>query len=314
MFDLVIRNARVVDGSGAASYLADVALSKGKVAKIFHLLEKGDPQAPAGTSDYPCHHQIDVQGLVLAPGFIDVHTHDDRLVLEGQGQGLHPKLSQGVTTVVTGNCGISLAPLVTQDAIPPLNILGQEAFRFATFASYLDALEEARPALNVACLVGHTTLRVAHMAALDRPAQADEVRAMRKSYEEALAAGVLGLSTGLFYPPAQAANAEEVIALAAPMQSSQRVLTMHIRDEGDAIDRALDEAFEIAKQLDVGLVLSHHKLAGIRNHGRSVQTLARIDAANSLSATAREQPASAKITCENEWQPISCGTAQFWIF
>jgi N-acyl-D-amino-acid deacylase len=223
---------------------------------------------------------VDAAGLIVAPGFIDVHTHDDRLLLDAPA-GAHPKLSQGVTTVVTGNCGISLAPLRSAvTPVPPLDLLGDDSWRFDSFADYLAELDASSPATNAACLVGHSTLRVRHMADLDRVATADEAARMAADLEAALQAGAIGMSTGLYYPPARAATAEEVIAVGAPLTAHGGVVAMHIRDEADAIDDALREALRIGRELKIDTVLSHHKLIGRNNHGRSAETLAMIEQAS----------------------------------
>ena len=266
MLDLVIEKGEVVDGTGAARMRSDVGVSAGRIAALGDL------------SDAPARRRVDARGLVTAPGFIDVHTHDDCLLLD-EGDAPHPKVLQGVTTVITGNCGISLAPLVTTQPPAPLNALGTDSFRFDSFGSYLQAVERAQPVLNAACLVGHSTLRAGRMADLDRPATADETQAMRQALDEALRAGAWGLSTGLYYPPASAATAQEVIEVGRSLAQAQALVTMHIRDEGDRIDEALREALAIGRALGVPLVLSHHKLVGTRNHGRSAQTLALVDAA-----------------------------------
>jgi N-acyl-D-amino-acid deacylase len=189
----------------------------------------------------------------------------------------HPKLSQGVTTVITGNCGVSLAPLQSRDVPAPLDILGSDAYHFASFAEYLEALQASRPACNAASLVGHTTLRVKHVMDLSREATDSECQAMAKDVQAALSAGALGLSTGVYYPPARAASMKEMIAVAKPLGAAQALITMHLRNEADAIDDALREAFAVSKAVGCALVLSHHKLIGSNNHGRSVQTLALID-------------------------------------
>ena len=265
MLDLVLLGGTVIDGTGGPRLRADVGVLGGRIVAIGNL------------GGRPAKVREDVSGLIVAPGFIDVHTHDDRLLLDAP-QGAHPKLSQGVTTVVTGNCGISLAPLVSA-AIPPapLDLLGEDAWRFARFGDYLDALEQAGPATNAACLVGHSTLRVRHVARLDRVATADECRAMAADMAEAMAAGAIGMSTGLYYPPASAADAQEVIAVGAPLTGAGGIVTMHIRDEADNIDDALREALAIGRALGVQTVLSHHKLMGRENHGRSAETLALIE-------------------------------------
>ena len=140
---------------------------------------------------------VDVAGKIVAPGFIDVHTHDDQVVLSQPD--MLPKVSQGVTTVVVGNCGISLAPLVRADVPPPLNLLGGgDKYVHATMAAYADAVDRAHPAVNVVALVGHSTLRVAAMADPYRPATAAEQARMAQLLREGLGAGATGLSSGVF--------------------------------------------------------------------------------------------------------------------
>ncbi|MGJ7555568.1 N-acyl-D-amino-acid deacylase family protein [Variovorax sp. RB3P1] len=267
MLDLIIEGGSVIDGTGASRVRADVGIAAGRIALI------GDLSAVPG------RERFDARGRIVAPGFIDVHTHDDRLLLDTP-VGAHPKLSQGVTTVVTGNCGISLAPLLApRTLVAPLDLLGTDAWRFGRFGDYLDELEAFGPAVNAACLVGHSTLRVRRMDRLDRAATASEERLMADDLAEALEAGAIGMSTGLYYPPARAATTQEVIAVGAPLTGAAGVITMHIRDESDAIDEALREALLIGRTLGVDTVLSHHKLVGKANHGRSVETLAMIEQA-----------------------------------
>lgn len=268
MLDLIIEGGAVIDGTGAPRRQADVGIAGDRIVRIGDL------------TNVPARERFDARGRVVAPGFIDVHTHDDRLLLDAPA-GPHPKLSQGVTTVVTGNCGISLAPLQAVATPPaPLDLLGTDAWRFGSFGDYLDELEQTGPAVNAACLVGHSTLRVRRMDRLDRAATAHEERLMALDLAIALEAGAIGMSTGLYYPPAKAASTDEVIAVGAPLTSARGVITMHIRDEGDAIDSALREALLIGRALGIDTVLSHHKLVGKANHGRSVETLAMIEEAS----------------------------------
>lgn len=266
--DLVISGGTVIDGSSQPRFRADVGIRAGRIVAV------GDLR------DAPAARRQDATGRIVSPGFIDAHTHDDRLVLEPP-PGPHPKLSQGVTTVITGNCGISLAPLRCVDGPPPspLDLLGRENWTFERFGDFLDSLERGGPAVNTACLVGHTTLRMRHVADIGRPADAAECERMAADLDDALRSGALGLSTGLYYPPARAATADEVIAVGAPLRRHGGVVAMHLRDEADQIDDALREGFEIGRALGVETVLSHHKLVGTRNHGRSADTLAMIDEA-----------------------------------
>ena len=265
-FDVILRRGELIDGTGAARFEADLGVTGTRIAAI------GDLGGATAA------HTVDASGLVVAPGFIDSHTHDDAFVLTDPD--VEPKVAQGVTTVIAGNCGISLAPLLAERDVPqPLDLLGAwQAFRFPSFRAYLDALDATPAAVNTAALIGHSTLRVRHMADLDRAANAAEIAAMAADVREAMAAGAFGVSSGTFYPPAAAATTDELIDVCAPLRETGGVFATHLRDETDAIIASLDEAFSIGRALDVRVVLSHHKVAGKANHGRSVETLAHIDA------------------------------------
>jgi N-acyl-D-amino-acid deacylase len=261
----LLRGGLIVDGSGATpSWKGDVLLRGDRIEAI----GEGLP-VPA---DARC---LDCSGKVIAPGFIDVHTHDDALVLE-QPDCL-PKISQGITTVVAGNCGISLVPLLTGAPQPPLNLLGRTAFRFASFAAYQKALNAAMPAVNVVSLIGHTALRFATMSDVARSATAAEIACMEALLDAALSEGAQGLSSGLFYQPAAAAPAAEVLALARVVARHGGVYATHLRDEMAAILEAMHEAADTAFEAGVPLIFSHHKCAGPANWGRTRETLPLIE-------------------------------------
>jgi N-acyl-D-amino-acid deacylase len=188
-----------------------------------------------------------------------------------------PKLSQGVTTVVVGNCGISLVPKVTTQAAAPLSLLGQTQFRHASMTDYANAVNAAQPAVNVAALMGHTALRMRHLADLNRPANTTEVAAMVADLSAAMDAGALGLSSGVFYHEAFAADQSELTALATTAARAGGVYATHIRDELAGILEAMQEAALTARQGGLPLILSHHKCAGPANWGRTKETLALID-------------------------------------
>ncbi len=266
-FDLIIRNAQIIDGSGEPAYRADLAVTAGLIAAI------GDLAAADAFA------VRDAQGLVIAPGFIDVHTHDDLQVIHSPK--MLPKISQGITTVIVGNCGISASPVTLQGELPdPMNLLGMpELFCYANFASYKQAVNAAQPAVNVAALVGHTALRNNHMDRLDRVATADEIELMREQLREALEEGALGLSSGLAYASASACNTEEVKLLAEVLNETGAVYTTHLRTEFDEILSALDEAFDIGEHAKAPVIVSHLKCAGAGNWGRSGEVLQRLEAA-----------------------------------
>ena len=266
MSDIVLRGGMVIDGSGRPRYAADVRISDGRIAEVGASLDARDSES------------VDVAGKIVAPGFIDVHTHDDQIVL--CAPDMLPKISQGVTTVVVGNCGISLAPLVHRDVPPPLNLLGgPDKYIYPTMAAYANAVDRARPAVNVAALVGHSTLRVATMDDPYRAATSAEQARMVELLREGLDAGAAGLSSGVFYATGAAADVEELVMLARVAGEAGGVYTTHIRDETDKVLDSLDEAFVTGRRGGLPVVISHHKCAGPRNWGRTVQTLAHIDAA-----------------------------------
>lgn len=271
--DLVLRGGRIVDGTGKPAFRADIGIVGDHVAAVGDL------------SGSLAEEAIDVAGLVVAPGFIDVHTHDDRALLSGPEMAA--KTSQGVTTVVTGNCGVSLAPVLpTRDPPSTFDLLGDRAwFRFGDFAAYAAELERKPPAVNAACLVGHTTLRFGAMEDLGRAATAAEIAAMQEELRRSIEEGAIGLSSGLHYPSARAAPTEEVVALAKVMRGRGLYAT-HMRDESDGVEDSIEETLTIGREAEVPVLISHHKVIGPQNFGRSLRTLARIDAAR------REQPVS----------------------
>jgi len=264
--DTILRGADCIDGSGAPRYRADIGIAGDRIAVIAPLIDAHAKQ------------EIDVSGKVVTPGFIDVHTHDDRALIETPQ--MWPKLTQGVTTVVSGNCGISLAPLVMDAVVPPLDIIAEpNSLKYADFASFLAAIDASQPAVNVVALVGHTTLRIRVMRDLARTATVAECDRMRALVDTAMQAGAWGFSTGTFYPPARAASTQEIIAVGAPVGRYGGVYATHMRNEAEQVLESLDETFEIGRALGVRVVISHHKLAGVAHHGKSVETLARIEAA-----------------------------------
>ncbi|WP_240324734.1 N-acyl-D-amino-acid deacylase family protein [Trinickia diaoshuihuensis] len=267
---ILIRGATLIDGTKRPRVDADVGIDGDQIVFI------GD--ASRLTAD----RVIDASGKILAPGFIDSHTHDDAALL------LDPlmlaKVSQGVTSVVTGNCGVSTAPLADHAPRPmPLSLIASRELHggasFPDFAGYLGALERSPASVNVIPMVGHTTLRVSAMDALDREARPDEVRAMQALLSEAMDAGAVGLSTGTYYPPAAAATTREIVEVCRPLAEKGGIYVTHMRDEADRCVESIEETLEIGRALGVPVVISHHKLAREQNFGRSLVTLPLIEAA-----------------------------------
>ena len=268
-FDLLIRGGTVIDGTRQPRFDADIGIRNGMIVAI------GDLSAE------PARVTLEVGGKIVAPGFIDSHTHDDHAVLSDPDMIF--KISQGVTTVVTGNCGISLAPLKPELPRPmPQSLLGQsgdDPRPFEHFSDYLDALRRAPASVNVAAMVGHTTLRLMTMDSLDRAATSEEIAAMRGLLVEALDAGAIGVSTGTYYPPAAMAPTEEIIEVCRPITGTGAVYATHMRDEAEGSVDSLNESFAIGRALNAPVVISHHKLIGEANFGKSTVTLPMIGAA-----------------------------------
>ncbi len=266
---LLIRGALIHDGTGAPGVRGDVVVQAGRIDKVGPRLER-----PSGAQ------VIDADGLVLAPGFIDLHSHAD-FTLPAFPDAVN-SLSQGVTSEVIGNCGYSPAPLsddaefarewpeVTQGIGPDID------WSWRTFADYLAVLDRARPAVNCLPLVGFGALRVSAMGMADRRARTDEIALMRGRLDDALAAGAWGMSTGLVYPPGAYAATDEIIEVGRGLSATRALYASHIRNEADDLLSAVDEALEIGRALDVPVEISHLKAAGQRNHGRVADATARI--------------------------------------
>jgi N-acyl-D-amino-acid deacylase len=272
MTDVLIRGATVIDGTGAPAIQADVTIERGRVARI------ASP-GRAGSST----RVVDAGGLTLAPGFIDMHSHAD-FTLPSYPDAIN-SLAQGVTTEVLGNCGYSPAPLARDPGLAKQQRaagagLGPDLdWTWVTFGNYLDRLDRARPAVNCIALVGHGMLRMAVLGAEDRAATPAELDGMRDAAAAALADGAWGMSTGLVYPPGSYAATDEIVAVGRALTPVDGLYASHIRNEGDGLADALDEAIEIGRRLGVRVEVSHLKAAGRRNHGRSREALSILDAA-----------------------------------
>ena len=268
--DLIIRDATVFDGTGKSRFQADIGVTGDRIVAVGDLSGK--------TAD----REIVATGKAVAPGFIDAHTHDDRAVLCGP-ECMLCKMSQGVTTVVVGNCGVSLSPVrMKSRPVPPLDLLGDESWwTFDSFGEYADRLARDPSPVNTYALIGHMSLRVEAMNNDTQRAATDkEAEHMRKRLADALAEGGSGFSTGLYYPPNGMAPTQEVIAVAEALREAGGIYVTHMRDEADDIMLSIEETLKIGRDTGSPVVISHHKCAMPENFGRSVETLPAIDRAS----------------------------------
>jgi N-acyl-D-aspartate/D-glutamate deacylase len=271
MYDVLFRQPTVVDGSGAPAAVADVAVVDGRFVAL------------APRLDGEARRVVEARGLVLAPGFIDLHCHFDAYHLEQPAGEI--KIRQGVTLEVVGNCGASLAPLAPERARMGVDYClgGPGRFRreidWQTYGQYMTKVEAGRPVLNVAGLVGHGTVRVAAMGFANRAATPAELDTMAGLLGDALGAGAVGMSTGLYYAPGLFASTEEVVALAKVVARRGGYYASHIRNEAEGLLEALDEAIGIGRASGVPVHISHLKAAGTRNWGKAEAAVAKIEAA-----------------------------------
>ena len=285
--DFVIRNATVYDGTGGPPRAADVAVTGERIEAVGDLSTER-----AGT-------EVDAAGLALAPGFIDVHSHDDFAVF------LMPemefKVGQGVTTDVVGNCGLGAAPFESSQSY--LGFFGADRHRdllpvWATYGEYLDAVDANPPSLNVAVLVGHGTVRLDAMGNERRAPTDAELARMLDTLDAALDAGCVGYSTGLIYEPGRYSHTDELVALAQSMARVGGVYASHMRNEADRLVAAVTETIRIGEDGGVPVQISHHKASGRSAWGLVKSSLAIIDEARArdVNVTADQYPYTAGST------------------
>lgn len=273
----ILRGGTVVDGSGAPARTADVAVLDGRIV---------DP----GTLAREDATVVDVSGLAVSPGFIDVHTHSDATSLLAAGTAdaasnlVVAAARQGVTTEIAGNCGYSMFPGCDNPAFAPAltefsaTIFGPGAVP-GDFGAYERALTATGRVNNLASLLGHSTLRAAVLGFENREATPTEIDRMTSLLDSALADGAVGWSSGLIYPPGTYANTEELVSLGRVSAARGVPYVTHMRDEMSQVEAALEEAFLIAKLSGTPLHISHHKTAGTKSIGKTVRTLAMMDQA-----------------------------------
>ena len=267
-FDLVIRNVQILDGTGASARPGDVTVQGGRIVRV-------------GEAAGEARREMDARGKTLAPGFVDTHAHDDGALLRYPGMAF--KLAQGVTTVVVGNCGFSVAPatreaggLVKGNSI--LNV-GDTPVTWTDLAGYAAVVNGRGVSLHSIALIGHNTLRSAAMGNEQRPPTAAELARMRGWVEEGMAQGACGLSTGLIYEPGRWCETAELVELCRPVAAYQGVYATHMRNEGERLLESVEETLTIGREAGCAVHISHHKATGRANWGRVSDSLVRVDEA-----------------------------------
>lgn len=263
--DLAIRDVLLFDGLGSEPLQGDLGIADGRIAEV----------GTVGTA----RRNVDGHGLALAPGLIDTHAHDDGAFL--RHPDMHFKLAQGVTSVVSGNCGFSAVPADphADSGKASGGILAGLRGDFTDLEGYFDAVCAAGPAINNMMLVGHNTVRSLVLGDSKAAPTARQLSAMRDHIRTALDQGACGFSTGLIYHPGRYSDTDEVIALASVAREFDALYTTHMRNEGDKLLEAVDESLTIASNSGVHLHISHHKAAGEPNWGKVGESLAKIDQA-----------------------------------
>lgn len=272
MYDLIIRNARIVDGTGMPAYHSHVGIKDGKIVKIAPLITEEAEQT------------IDAKGLTLTPGFIDSHSHDD-FIMETV-PGLPHKLEQGITADITGMCGHSMAPLSLEfetegkrvyDTLCAKGVVKDQPTR-KDFSTYIRALPDAfgpSPAFHI----GHGTVRTAVMGFAQRKPTPAEMDGMKAYVRDAMEAGALGISFGLIYNPGVFSDTDECRELCKVAAEYGGDVTIHMRNENDSLIRSVQTVIDVVRETGIRCVISHHKVVKPRNWGKSVQTLEMIDQA-----------------------------------
>jgi N-acyl-D-amino-acid deacylase len=279
MHDLLIKNARIHDGSGNPWSHGEVAVTGDRIEAVGKL---GSPSAK---------RVIDAEGQALAPGFIDIHSHSDVSILEHPGA--ESKIRQGVTTEVIGQCGSSAAPLVGRGHEGmDSDLAGSFELTWGSMADYMAAVDRRHPALNIAPVIGHGAIRRCAMGYDRRQATADELATMERLVAESMEAGAFGMTTGLIYPPSSYADTPEIIALAKVVARYDGIYMSHIRDASDGLLDAIAEAIEIGRQAKLPVQISHHKACAPWNWGRVVDSFVMMEDARreGIDVTADQYP------------------------
>jgi N-acyl-D-amino-acid deacylase len=270
MYDLIIKGGRIVDGAGNPWYNGDVAVTKDRISAV----RRGEGKT---------RETIDATGLVVAPGFIDAHSHGD-LVLISEPEA-RIKIMQGITTEIVGQDGLGEAPLIDETVdmwrryLSGLNGNPDIGWEWRSFGDYLTRLESARPSVNVASLVGHGNIRLAAMGMEDRKPTKTELENMKKLLDKSLSEGGIGLSTGLIYPPCVYSDASELTELCKVVAAHRGVFVVHMRNEGDKLLDSIDEVVSVGRGSGAPVHISHFKTNGRKNWGKAPQAVGRVEEA-----------------------------------
>ena len=254
----LIKNGLIVDGSGNEPFIGAVLIVDGVIAEI--------GQMPFTTDDEMV--LIDASGRLITPGFVDIHRHADYAALkDGFGE---IELAQGITTAVTGACGLTPYPYTSEMSDMLMPILGEKPFTIPSFAEYRDALTARALPINIGGMLGSVSLRAAVKGFINAPFTRTEITAARALVDEALADGALGLSLGLMYQPECFSSIDEIAEIANVAAHYDSVLTAHIRGEGDTLVKSVKEAIQIAKRAGLPLEISHFKSCGTNNWNKEI--------------------------------------------
>ena len=265
MYDFIIKNGRIIDGTGSPAYWSDLAIKGGKIVRIAKNIIGGK-------------HVIDASGLTVTPGFIDSHSHSDSSILDFPDQV--EKIEQGITTSIGGQCGSSKAPISIDHIAYDVASYGKSTEVYKTMGTFLDIARDIPLGSNLATFVGHCALRNAVIGPYDRAPSKDELEKMAVLLREGMAHGALGVSFGLIYPPSCFAKTDELIYLATVAAECGGMISAHIRDEGDRLIEACEEFITIIRSSKAKGIFSHHKAMYKENWGNVKLTLEMIDKAN----------------------------------
>ena len=267
MYDLIIKNGYIIDGTGSRGFRADVAIKDGKIIKIARNIEDGVKV-------------IDAKGLTVTPGFIDSHSHSDSQVLTFSD--MIEKIEQGITTSIGGQCGSTVAPVsvYTKENDYEVGTYGKASEVYKTYGSYMNIAKDIKLGSNLMSFIGHSALRKAVMGNDNRKPTQEEMAKMKELLRDGMENGAIGLSFGLIYTPSCYAETDELIELAMVVKEYNGMLSAHIRNEGFTLIKAVEEFLEVIKATGLKAVFSHHKTCYKENWGKVSHTIRMIEEAN----------------------------------